>query len=79
MVVVTGAEDIVADAKRIYLVRNGHPLMAHVVGTGCMATSVIGVFRRSGTRPGRGGGRGPGVFWRGRGSGRPDGVRAGQL
>ena len=36
-------------------------------------------FRRGGTRPGRGGGRGPGVFWRGRGSCRPDGVRAGQL
>jgi hydroxyethylthiazole kinase len=44
VVVVTGAEDIVADAKRIYLVRNGHPLMAHVVGTGCMATSIIGAF-----------------------------------
>ena len=43
-VVVTGAEDIVADGERIWLVRNGHPMMANVVGTGCMAASVIGTF-----------------------------------
>ena len=43
-VVITGETDIVADATRLYLVRNGHPLMGHVVGTGCMATSVIGAF-----------------------------------
>ncbi len=44
VVVVTGAEDIVAGPEKFYLVRNGHPLMAHVVGTGCMATSIIGAF-----------------------------------
>lgn len=43
-VVVTGAEDIVTDGRRIYMVRNGHSLMAHVVGTGCMAASAIGTF-----------------------------------
>lgn len=43
-VVVTGKEDIVTDGKREYLVRNGHPLMAAIVGTGCMAASVIGSF-----------------------------------
>lgn len=43
-VVITGKEDIVSDGKTHYLVRNGDPLMAHVVGTGCMATSVIGTF-----------------------------------
>jgi hydroxyethylthiazole kinase len=43
-VVVTGKEDLVADEKCLYLVRNGHPMMAQVVGTGCMATSVIGAF-----------------------------------
>jgi len=42
VVVVTGKEDIVTDGKRIYSVRNGHELMTHVVGTGCMAASVIG-------------------------------------
>lgn len=43
-VVVTGAEDIVADAETTYVVANGHPLMTSVVGTGCMAASVIGTF-----------------------------------
>ena len=43
-VVVTGKEDIVADEGRVYLIKNGHPIMTDVVGTGCMATSVIGAF-----------------------------------
>lgn len=43
-VVITGKEDIVADARRVMLVKNGHPMMASIVGTGCMATSVIGTF-----------------------------------
>ncbi len=43
-VVVTGKEDIVTDGNRVYLVKNGDALMTHVVGTGCMAASVIGTF-----------------------------------
>jgi len=43
-VVVTGKEDIVANGERAYIIKNGDPLMARVVGTGCMATSVIGAF-----------------------------------
>lgn len=43
-VVITGVEDIVADAKNIYTVANGHEMMSRVVGTGCMAASVIGTF-----------------------------------
>jgi hydroxyethylthiazole kinase len=43
-VVATGREDIVTDSRKTYLVKNGHPIMTHVVGTGCMATSVIGAF-----------------------------------
>lgn len=43
-VVVTGKEDIIADKEKTYIVKNGDPLMTHVVGTGCMATSVIGAF-----------------------------------
>jgi hydroxyethylthiazole kinase len=43
-VVVTGKEDIVAGEKKLYIVKNGSPMMTHVVGTGCMATSVIGAF-----------------------------------
>jgi hydroxyethylthiazole kinase len=43
-VVITGKVDITTDGRQTYLVKNGHPLMTHVVGTGCMATSVIGAF-----------------------------------
>jgi hydroxyethylthiazole kinase len=43
-VVVTGPLDIVTDGKKTYRIANGHAMMAHVVGTGCMATSVIGAF-----------------------------------
>jgi hydroxyethylthiazole kinase len=43
-VVITGPEDIVASHDRQFVVRNGHPIMASLVGTGCMATSVIGTF-----------------------------------
>ena len=43
-VVITGETDIVADSNRLYLVKNGHPLMGRVVGTGCMAASLIGTF-----------------------------------
>jgi len=44
VVAATGVEDIVTDGRKVYAVRNGHPLMSGVVGTGCMAASVIGTF-----------------------------------
>jgi len=43
-VVVTGKEDIITDGEKLYIIKNGHPMMTHVVGTGCMAASVIGTF-----------------------------------
>ncbi len=43
-VVITGKTDYVSDGKRTFAVRNGHEMMGRVVGTGCMATSVIGCF-----------------------------------
>ncbi|HVM49203.1 MAG TPA: hydroxyethylthiazole kinase [Candidatus Acidoferrum sp.] len=43
-VVITGKEDIVTDGARTYRVANGHEMMTRVVGTGCMAASVIGTF-----------------------------------
>lgn len=43
-VVITGETDVVTDGQVTCLVANGHPLMAAVVGTGCMAASVIGAF-----------------------------------
>ena len=44
VVVVTGSEDICTDGEDVFLVKNGTPMMTHVVGTGCMAASVIGTF-----------------------------------
>ena len=43
-VAVTGAEDYVTDGRREARIRNGHPLMARVTGTGCAATAVTGAF-----------------------------------
>jgi len=43
-VVITGPVDIIADTQRTLAVQNGHAMMAEVVGTGCMAASVIGAF-----------------------------------
>ena len=44
IVVITGKADFVVDANSVYIVQNGDEMMSHVVGTGCMATSVIGTF-----------------------------------
>lgn len=43
-VVITGREDIVTDGRMTLAIKNGHPMMGHIVGTGCMAASVIGTF-----------------------------------
>ena len=43
-VIITGKDDIIASARKLYVAGNGHVMMTHVVGTGCMATSVIGTF-----------------------------------
>jgi hydroxyethylthiazole kinase len=44
VVVVTGKEDICTNGAEIIKVKNGSPMMAQIVGTGCMASSVIGTF-----------------------------------
>lgn len=44
VVVITGEEDIITDGEKVFLVRNGHKMMGIIVGTGCMAASVIGAF-----------------------------------
>lgn len=43
-VVITGKEDIVSNGKETFIVKNGHDMMGKIVGTGCMAASVIGAF-----------------------------------
>ncbi|MEW9668006.1 hydroxyethylthiazole kinase [Ammoniphilus sp. 3BR4] len=44
LVVITGKEDIVSDGTKTVLVKNGHPILTKVTGTGCLLTSVIGAF-----------------------------------
>jgi hydroxyethylthiazole kinase len=38
---VTGPTDAVADGERVILIEAGHPLLARVTGTGCMATGLV--------------------------------------
>jgi len=45
VVVITGKTDIVAGPEgRLFFIENGHEMMGSVVGTGCMATSLLGAF-----------------------------------
>lgn len=44
VVVITGEEDVISDGSRTIVVRNGHPILTKVTGTGCLLTSVIGAF-----------------------------------
>jgi len=44
VIVMTGKEDIISDGEKVFIVKNGHELMGSIVGTGCMAASVIGLF-----------------------------------
>jgi hydroxyethylthiazole kinase len=44
VIAISGATDIVADSGRSYIIKNGHPMMSRVTGTGCMLTAVIGSF-----------------------------------
>lgn len=44
VVVITGPIDIITDGKQTYIIKNGHPIMEKVTGTGCMLTGLIGGF-----------------------------------
>jgi len=41
---VTGPVDVVCDGIRLARISNGHPLLGRVVGTGCMASAMVGSF-----------------------------------
>jgi hydroxyethylthiazole kinase len=43
-VAITGARDVIADGERLAYVENGHPLLAAITGSGCMATTLVGAF-----------------------------------
>lgn len=44
VIAVTGPVDIIASGDSVSCTHNGHPLMASITGTGCMATALIGSF-----------------------------------
>lgn len=43
-VAITGAQDVISDGNRLAYVDNGHPLLAAITGSGCMATSLVAAF-----------------------------------
>lgn len=44
VIAITGATDIVANPEKVYIINNGHPMMAKITGSGCMLTTLIGAF-----------------------------------
>lgn len=44
VIAITGAIDIVTSKEKTYVIRNGHPMMSKITGTGCMLTSIIGAY-----------------------------------
>lgn len=44
VIAITGAIDIVADGKKAYCIRNGHPMMSSVTGTGCQLSAMTAAF-----------------------------------
>ena len=41
---ITGAIDIVTDGKTAYCIRNGHPMMSSITGTGCQLSALTAAF-----------------------------------
>lgn len=44
VIAMTGAIDLVGDDSRVYVIRNGHPMMSKVSGTGCMLSGLIAAY-----------------------------------
>jgi hydroxyethylthiazole kinase len=44
IIVITGAIDVVCDADKAYVIRNGHPMMSKITGSGCMLTAMTGAY-----------------------------------
>ena len=44
VIAITGAIDLVADADRCYVIRNGRPEMGRITGTGCQLSGMMTAF-----------------------------------
>ncbi|MBR1368994.1 hydroxyethylthiazole kinase [Methanocalculus chunghsingensis] len=51
VVAMTGEIDVVTGDGEVYLIRNGHPMMDRLSGTGCMAASLVGAFAAVASSP----------------------------
>lgn len=44
IIVITGAIDLIADSSSVYAVRNGHPMMSRITGSGCMLSAMTTAY-----------------------------------
>lgn len=44
VIVITGAIDIAANADTAYIIRNGHPMMSRITGSGCMLSAMMTAY-----------------------------------
>ncbi len=44
VVAITGAIDIVCNRQTVYVIRNGHPMMAAITGSGCQLSAMIAAY-----------------------------------
>lgn len=44
VIAITGAIDIVCNSESAYIIRNGHPMMSKITGTGCMLTAMTAAY-----------------------------------
>ncbi|WP_099468169.1 hydroxyethylthiazole kinase [Konateibacter massiliensis] len=44
VIAITGVIDIVTDGNTVYIIRNGHPMMSQITGTGCMLTGLVAAY-----------------------------------
>lgn len=43
-IVITGPIDVITDGIKVAIVKNGHPMMSRITGTGCMTGSILGTY-----------------------------------
>lgn len=44
VIAITGAIDLVTDGAKAYCIRNGHPMMSSITGTGCQLSAMTAAF-----------------------------------
>jgi hydroxyethylthiazole kinase len=47
VVAITGAVDVISDGKKVVKIKNGHPMLSKVTGTGCMTSALVGCYAGS--------------------------------